>query len=283
MFLDALNGSTSETATVSSTETTPTKTFSFTKLPSPRTTRTNTFDPSATEKKYFLTSFKAKKVWPKLPTLPAQKAPKSKAPNTPQIDETTTPEGVAGEAEADPPGLDLTITTTKNTKSLKTARLKKNELSDQMVPFEVEAGDEVEAEEVFEVEDEAEEALEVLTEEALTHHEKAKKAKKLPTPKTTRTVNKLKATDPDQKLDEAVTDHEVVSGVEAEEPEVAEAEEVEDEAGPATKASLATKMPPLQLLLPLPQPLPLQPPLLQPPQRPRHQKLKTKLFVSSNA
>lgn len=176
------------------------------------------------------------------------------------------------EAEADPPGPDPTITTTKNTtKSLReTVRLKKNEPNDRTAAFEVEAAEEVEDEEAEEV-SEVEAEDEAVTEEVPLVVTKVK-TKKLPTPKTTKTVNKLRATDPDRKPDEAVNDHEVVSEVEAEEV-AAEDEEAEDEAEPVTKASLAPTKTPLQL-----PPPPLQPPLLQP-QKPRHQNLKTKFSL----
>lgn len=210
-----------------------------------------------------MTSFKAKKVWPKLPMSPVQKALKSKARNTPQTGGTTTPDDVADEAEVGPVGLDLTIKTRKNKKTLRTVRLKKNKPLDPTELVEVEAADEVEDEEEVEGE------VEVVIEEVPLPSKKA--TKKSLTPKTTKMVNKLREMDPDRKPDEVANDHEAVSEVEAE--GAGAEDEVEDEAGPVTKASLVTKTP----LHPPPQQS-LQKLKLQL-KNPRHQKLKTKLVV----
>lgn len=116
------------------------------------------------------------------------------------------------------------------------------EATEDEAPAEDEVEDE--DEEVPEVEDAAEADTEavLVTEDHETVTTSRYSTMIIPTITTTMVVNRPKATEPDQKPDEAVSDHEVVSVVEAEEAEALEAVEVveaaEVEAGTPTKASL---------------------------------------------
>jgi len=214
--------------------------FSFTRPQSPKTTKTSTFDPLAMGKKSSLTSFKAKKAWLKPPTLPAQKAVKSKAANTLQTEEILTTDEEEDEDEVDdPPDQNLMTPTTRTMIKKKKLMLKKTKMkNEKTVDTGVEVEAEVEAEAEVEEEAEDEVVIEVATKEAI-------EIKKIittimPTRTTMSMVNRLKAMPLDLKPDEVVNDHEeALIEVEAEvEAEVED--EVEDEAETITSLSLVT-------------------------------------------